>query len=499
MEIELKLSVAPERWRHLLRHPVWSTMRYTDQRQRLLTYYFDTPDGALMRAGFALRIRREGRRWIQTVKGGGGSVGGLHRREEYETLVDGPTPDFDAIPRGPLQTLLLDGPVRACVGPIFTTRFSRLTRSVELADGTLAEVAFDRGEVIAGDVSTPLCEIELELRQGQVAGLLGVARALVRDGGVWPEDVSKAARGYRLLAGQSTIQPSTAEAPAERSPKRWSDLVGDALARGLRHLQANVGAVRQNDPDPEYIHQIRVAVRRLRTLVTLARRVDDSSLLKHLRRELAWLGDALSAARDWDVLIDETIPQALYQRPTPSGHRRLLSDAHARSAEARVLASAAVNSPRYAELMIDLLAWGLRLDADISKRAVRTTARNLLQRPYRQTQKLAQPERLTNDEGRHALRLACKKLRYTCEALAPAFDRARTAPFIAALAQLQTTLGALNDSAVAEQRLAELPAGRAETLRRLIVRLTRQRAEFELAALPVRWTAFMATQPFWKR
>ncbi|NBS94016.1 MAG: CYTH domain-containing protein, partial [Betaproteobacteria bacterium] len=112
MEIELKLAVSPTALNRLIRHPIWSSWRCSDSRQTLRSIYFDTANADLTAAGYALRLRRVGRRWVQTVKGGGGAGAGLHRRDEFESEVRGPQPDFTKMPDRLLDGVLADATVR---------------------------------------------------------------------------------------------------------------------------------------------------------------------------------------------------------------------------------------------------------------------------------------------------------------------------------------------------------------------------------------------------
>lgn len=499
METELKLAMTPTALRRLMRSPLWSVWRTTDERQRLYTLYFDTPDGALVREGVALRVRRVGRRWVQTIKGGGGSVGGLHRREEAEAVVGGPRPELAKLPAASLEGALGKSAVCENLGVVFETRFDRLARTVYMNSGTTIEVAFDRGSVIAGERESPICEVELELKSGATADLLGLARAVVREGG-WLDDTSKAARGYRSAWPDRVPPPAPAQAmgPSPGIPASWHALVTEAIASGIAHLHGNAAGVRDDHPDTEYIHQMRVATRRLRTVLSMARRREDHALTAHLLAETGWLGRALGPARDWDVLVEETLPACAAAHGAPSGYLRLLADAAEARRRARAAAVAAVASPRYGELVIDLLAW-LELPPPPGRKGAAASAREQLERRHRSVLRLGQPEVLVNDEARHRLRLACKKLRYAAESLAPAFGPRAGSRYITALSQMQKSLGGLNDAAVAGVRLDSLPAGRAERARRAVKTHLNRIAAERLTSLGGQWDTFCGIKPFWNK
>lgn len=198
-EVELKLSVAPRDVGRL----AWRLSRLAGRprRARLLSRYYDTPDGALRRHGLALRLRREDGRWLQTLKGGGRVTGGLHRRFEFDRALKGPHPDLAAARRA-----LPDLPWQAWEGrltPVFETRFLR--RRWRLAWGKAdIEAALDQGEVRAGGKRALLCELELELLRGDPRALFDLAAWLERFVALVPDAVSKAEKGWHLAARQRT-------------------------------------------------------------------------------------------------------------------------------------------------------------------------------------------------------------------------------------------------------------------------------------------------------
>ena len=199
-EIELKLLIAPEDARRLLRHPLIKAL--TQQKcppQRLLSIYYDTTECVLYKQHIALRLRRVGRRWIQTVKTEGRAIAGLHERSEWECITTKGTFVFHAIADPTLRELFADTHLQHALQPVFVTEFSRIRRMLELPSGDVVECSLDRGEIRAGEDRLPICEVELELKSGDPRRLSDLALRLQETLSLEPENVSKAERGYRLV------------------------------------------------------------------------------------------------------------------------------------------------------------------------------------------------------------------------------------------------------------------------------------------------------------
>ena len=200
-EIELKLLINPQHIPRLWRHPLLAAhTREKLSTQQLLSIYYDTPDLVLHRNKIAVRLRRVGKRWIQTVKMEGRVAAGLHERPEWEQETTENTLDFQALPDTQLREFFAHERLRQSLSPIFITKFSRAGRILEWPNGDVVEFALDRGEIQAGERRAPICEVELELKSGASARLFLIAAALQQALPLQPENVSKAERGYQLAS-----------------------------------------------------------------------------------------------------------------------------------------------------------------------------------------------------------------------------------------------------------------------------------------------------------
>lgn len=412
--------------------------------------YFDTPDHALARAGLSLRIRRSGRKHKQTIKAER-SAAGLLVRSEWERDVPGDQPILDD--DNPVTALL--GYRTALLAPVFTVENER---RVWNRDGI--EIALDHGRIVSGERSAALCEVELERKGGDLAAMFTLARVI--EGRV-PARIcvlSKAERGYRLLG------PAAPAIKAGKIPLTPDMTVADSFAAVvsacLGHFHRNLPAVLDYG-DAAALHQARVAIRRLRSALSLYRPVlQDSRALTRFKRELQWLAAKLAAMREIDVLIENTADEAL------------LAPLSAARGKAAIAATTALRSKRCRALMLDLAEWiaigrwkSAPAGTDLRGAPVGDFAAQALSHRRKVLRRRGRHLAEIDDEARHETRKAAKKLRYAVDFFAALYpqdrERRRRRRFVKAVERLQEGLGSLNDLATAPAvterlGLAALPA-----------------------------------------
>ncbi|MDP3976862.1 MAG: CYTH domain-containing protein [Pseudomonas sp.] len=205
-ETEIKLRVSRDTLAALREHPLLKKRNKSGWEQReLFNQYYDTPARDLAQAKVALRIRRDGDAFIQTLKSRGQSVAGLSERNEFDWSLERAELDPSKLDDScwPAALAELD---KSLLQPIFSTDFVRQRADIAWGRGkakVVIEAALDLGKVIAGEGEEEICELELELRQGEPAALLELAAELAADLPLMPCDISKAERGYRLFDANS--------------------------------------------------------------------------------------------------------------------------------------------------------------------------------------------------------------------------------------------------------------------------------------------------------
>ncbi|WP_161599265.1 inorganic triphosphatase [Reinekea blandensis] len=230
-EIELKLTICQEAVSAFRQLSVLNVVE--SQRFELSNTYFDTQDQQLTRSGAALRIRRFGQKYIQTLKTRGQNIGGLHQRNEWEFPISGPTLDFSLFPSDS-PTAELD---ESDVNPLFQTNFVRERWLLNFQSSQI-EVVLDSGRVEAGESTDPISELELELKQGSLIDLFDLASLISSEVAVMPSDMSKAERGYRLVAQQTDFEVALPNiAPQQSMESAFCALFGYELERLQRGWQ----------------------------------------------------------------------------------------------------------------------------------------------------------------------------------------------------------------------------------------------------------------------
>jgi inorganic triphosphatase YgiF len=454
-EIELKFALPPDRASELLAE-LAPLAQATPQ--DLTSVYFDTDRRSLKRAGLALRVRREDGEYVQTLKGAGD---GLMTRSEWGAKVQGPQVAPELLADTPAAALIQRGGELA---PQFTIQARR--RSAQVSEGaSRVELSLDEGEAKAGDKREPFAELELELKDGPIEGLLSLAKRIAQTNGLTLSFTTKAERGFSL-ATASRRRSLKFETP-ELKPEMATGEAFRAVARAcLRQIVGNAEQLRGRT-SPEVVHQLRVGIRRLRSMITTFKKVVTDARTALLKDELEWLAGELDAARNLDVLLGDHLRAKLAPRLGPEPRRGLAAQLRAARRIAYARGATAVESERFRQLLVNLLVWieaGPWTQASerqaARERPVAKFARKALEKRRGKVIKEAKKFSTLSVQERHRLRIDSKKLRYAADVFTGLFGRPKRAGrFTDHLKAVQDCLGDLNDLVVGDALAREVAAG----------------------------------------
>lgn len=492
IETELKLHITPENLEKLKRHPLLRSLSTTRARNlKLYNIYYDTADLELHRLAMALRLRRVGKQFLQTLKGGGQVSAGLHQRNEWETPVPSEQMDFDALKACGGE---LPHGVRNRLQPVFVTDFTRNVRLLNF-EGAEIELCMDSGEIRAGQSSCPISELELELKSGSPQQLFKLAQALLDIVPLQVEHTSKAEYGYLLF---SAAKPSVSKGrfpPLKKSQSIASVLQG-LIGACLAHVQSNVpGALLKLDE--EYLHQVRVGLRRLRVVLSIAQRVYSDTELSALKEQVAKLCVELGRSREWDVFVTQTLAPICTRLPEHAGLREVLNVSERARKHQHAGMENSLASPDFQHMLLRFGAWMHGVQSVGGEMTLEQFALKVLKKRGKLVAKLGDVLSGEDAAQLHALRIACKKLRYSTEMFGSLFSEPKTKEYVAVLAQLQDILGTLNDIAVAHRLLSELDnSARHDTLALIRGWMEHDYAE-RVAEFGKAWKRFTGQKEFW--
>ncbi|MDP4302369.1 CYTH and CHAD domain-containing protein [Leptothrix discophora] len=445
---------------------------------RLRARYFDTPERHLARAAMALRLRLEGERWVQTLKGRGD---GLLQRLEHEVVLDGADPSavpaldlsrHDGTPAGTALRLAL-GDAASTLACRYETDVHRTLRLLR-HDGARVELALDLGEIRAGDATWPLQELEFELKDGPVDGLLALAARWVERHHLWLDVRSKAERGERLASGIVLGAPVPAATLRHAEDLPLPEARRQALAATLAPLLANLAD--RADPrasglaHDEQVHQARVGLRRLRGVWKL---LDDGGPTPAWMAGLVEAFGHLGSDRDQVVLAAQL--EEIGAAPTaPLGTAELVERLPADAADTL---APWLRSPPPQRLWLDLIGAMRATPAeaqgpgaqhgsgagpsgqDAAAVMLLAHVRPRLERLWRQVARDARRFARLADGERHRLRKRLKRLRDGIDSLRPLLRPRATQRWLERIRPAQEALGLYNDLCVSEQLLLKVDGG----------------------------------------
>ncbi len=453
-ELELKLLIDPRDHARLRRAAALAAA--TPERRTLETTYFDTPGCELAEAGLALRLRRDGARWIEGLKSGQLGAGGLHVREEWEHVRDDAGIDLARFAATPLAAVEDAATLHERLEPAFRVVMDRTTWLLAPAAGTRLEVALDVGAVETRGRREPISEVEIECLEGDPRAAFELAAGLLAELPLRPGAASKAERGYRLFRGERPA-PVKARAVALERHVTPAEAARRVVASGLAQLQANMEGLLAST-DPEFVHQARVALRRLRAALRMFRDFVGAERAAAWREALRECAEALGGARDWDVFATETLPPLLAAYGDGAVAREVRRRLSQRRSRERAAARASVRAPRYAATLLDIARWLWEAgDVTAAGESLPDFAQRILRKRHRRLIAQARDVASSSPEQRHSLRIAAKRLRYGTDALASVLASHRVGHYLDTLSALQDALGEGNDARTALDLMDELP------------------------------------------
>jgi triphosphatase len=447
-ELELKLRLQPRQRDALLK----ALGQRRLERVALVARYFDTADLLLARHGMALRLRQEDGRWVQGLKVN--VPGALERLEDERAVADADPLVQHALhaasESGRRLLALLRHHGEPPLAEVWRTDVTRTLRRLH-AHGADLEWALDEGRVEAAGQSRPICELELEFKGGDPAGLFAAAHDWQARHGLWLDVVSKAERGALLHQGLAFAPPVKAAAPGWRARDARAAggpaLLRTMVASCLQQILPNAGELADGSPDPVHAHQLRVGLRRLRA-VARAMRPFAQGLPPHWEDDLRPAFDALGRAHDVQVFATSLAPR-LQRAGAPAFEAGPMDGDGADIA-------ALVRGAAFQRAALGLLAFahgpapaGPPAPAREGVRRLRRTLDRLWRRVLRDVEGFAA---LPLDR-QHDVRKRLKRLRYLAEFAAPWHDDRAVKAWMKRVKPAQDALGDHVDQVQAALRL----------------------------------------------
>jgi inorganic triphosphatase YgiF len=469
-EIELKFLASAPVFKAVQDWEAFGRFARRPATQRLHSVYFDTEDGALRRNHAVLRVRAQRRGYVLAFKWDNPRLGNPFERGEVEVATSSAELNPDLLGADIARTIadLTEG--RALLA-VYSTDIRRGTRRVRVGESEI-EVAFDHGFILAGEAREAVREIELELKSGEPETLYQLGLALSGSFEVQLGILTKSQRAALLRSGEAAqaVHPSAALG----GEPLMDEAIGLSINACIGQFVANWPAFARGDA-VDAIHQMRVALRRLRALLWLFQRAFPCAGFTAMRNQAKTLAATLGEARNWDVFIALTREGAAADFPQEPGFATLLAACDAHRAARYAAVGALLDAPETTRFVLEAQAFVARHGwrnaatsetlARLSEPARDFAARQLTRLHHRLLKQGRHIAHLPPHE-RHRLRIKLKKLRYVADMFGGLFEpQAQVRAYRRAAGKLQEQLGILNDLSTAHAMTAQLAQEDTETAR----------------------------------
>jgi triphosphatase len=419
----------------------------------------DTPNRRITGQMHALRVRAVNESLMLTLKGPNTGDGEVHERQEWEVTLSPPLgmePELWPEPIAGLVKNLVEGEP---LSPLFHVVVERQLWTVRRSNRAIGELALDTGAVLAAGRREPIHELELELKgSGTRADLIGLRNRLTAQLPLTPETRTKLQRGLALLRHARWTLDSYTPLGA---------LARHYVRQKLRSMsKAERRVLKKGDPDA--IHDMRVATRRIRSVFLEMEEMDAfrQSEVRALRKGLRSVARSLGAVRDLDIILERIAEQiqrddAKPDLATDEAITGAIAQLQRRRQEAYAAATHEIERARYARLLERIRRFDvIRNTSDASGPCalVRGYAGGALWTRYEALIRHESAIDLGNVIEMHQARIAAKRLRYTLEMFSPILGR-DTEPLRQALIAFQERFGALQDTTVTMRALTEVANG----------------------------------------
>ncbi len=392
--------------------------------------YYDTPDHALYFAGWTYRIRKDENGWTATVKGMGSSGGGLYERNEWNLSIDDPTPSMEAFNVPEIQQILLPLVKSKEMQPMIKTEFTRERGLWKDDKGNVVEIALDTGHIQADGSSAPINELELELKAGESSVLLELGKMISEKHPLKPESDSKFFRGVKLLrlAKETDNQKKTKMEPISLSAETVSTGFRKITDNALQQINQSLELLMENPEEPECLHQLRVSIRNLRSVLFLFKPVIEHDDYIRINQYLRRWHQETNELRELDVMR-EHLQEWIENLDRPEQANWMRAEFKQEMDRKRKWLLRQVNEGEMTPKMLEV--WHLleelthKLSEDAVEKPLKDFMDKRLNKQIKAFNQQAKKISVHNREELHRLRIRGKKIRYSIQSIQLESDKKR--------------------------------------------------------------------------